>query len=660
MSRTTEAEMENRAGALPLFQRIENAAAYVIVTALVLVPFFVIVMRVVFGMSIPGEADLVAHLTILAAFSGCLLTTRKKKHLAISAAIDRIENPLKTILQTISSFFSVLVVTTLFWTALSFLEIYIGGYDSNQYRIAFVPKLYFVLVMPAALLVMVCRFIQQTPKGAAPSIIVLAGALFGTFLSFPSLLFFLGELVSKNNPEFYLKVDSLLCRLQGIQVDLLAVIKMPMILLLVCSAFFGTPIFVVLGGLAFFLYAANAEPLTSVIDEAYKALTSTGIPAIPLFTLTGFLLSASRAGERFLNLMKALLGWLPGGIGVAGVLILAFFTTFTGASGVTILALGGLLSYILVRNNYHEKFTLGLITASGSIGLLFPPSLPLILFGIVAQFILKDWVRTHPSAAGMMQAMEIKNLFLAGILPGVLLVMVLSLLVLVHAVRRGVPRFAFDIRGVGIHFGKAAWEMMLPFLLVALFLTGLITITDVSAIAVLYVFIVEVIVHRDVSFRDLFGIAHNSLVIVGGILIILAVSKGLAQYIIVEQIPDRIVDWMQLHVHSKYLFLMLLNIGLLLTGCFLDIYSAIAVVAPIVIPVGLSYGVNPVHLGIVFLANLELGYLTPPVGLNLFMSSYRFEKPVSEIYSSIVMFILALLAAVLFITYVPCISTAFI
>jgi tripartite ATP-independent transporter DctM subunit len=361
-----------------------------------------------------------------------------------------------------------------------------------------------------------------------------------------------------------------------------------------------------------------------------------------------------------MGLFKALLGWLPGGYGVAVILILAFFTTFTGASGVTIMALGGLLSYILAENRYGDKFSLGLITASGSIGLLFPPSMPLILFGIIAQFILKDWVLAHPADAGMMQSFKIGNLFLAGVLPGLLMVLALGTMVVIRALRSGTPRHPVNLREAGRPLLSAIWEILLPVFVVALFLSGLITITEVAAISALYILIIEMFVHKDISFRDLAGIGRQTLVIVGGILIILAVSKGLAQYIIVEQIPDRIVAWMQAHVHSKFVFLLLLNAALLLAGCFLDIYSAIAVAAPIVIPVGLAYGVHPLHLGIIFLANLELGYLTPPVGLNLFMSAYRFEKPVGTIYRSIVPFFLLLAAMLLLITYIPFFSTALV
>jgi TRAP-type C4-dicarboxylate transport system permease small subunit len=503
----------NRAADLP--GTIENAAGYIALSALAIFPILEIAVRIFFGATIPGIAELVSHLTILVTLAGCLLTTRESKHLAMSAGIDRIRAPWKTYLTAITAFFSLFVVTTLFWTSASFLEIYISDLGSGLHKIAFIPKLYFLVFLPVSFLVIAGGFLRRASGGVQGLWAGIGGILFGTFLSLPAVLFFLSELAADAHPDLYLALDNLLYKIQGFQVDMMATLKMPLILLLVVSAFFGTPIFVVLGGVAFFLYAANAEPLTSVVDESYKILTSVGIPALPLFTLTGFLLSRSKAGERFLRLFKALLGWLPGGYGVAAILILAFFTTFTGASGVTIMALGGLLSYILIENRYGDRFSLGLITASGSIGLLFPPSMPLILFGIIAQFILKDWVLANPAAAGLMQTLKIGNLFLAGVLPGLLMVFAMGAMVVIHALRSGAPRHPFNWREAGAPLVDAIWEILLPVFVVVLFLSGFITITEVAAISALYILMVEMFIHRDVKIKDLPGIGRQTLVIVG-------------------------------------------------------------------------------------------------------------------------------------------------
>jgi tripartite ATP-independent transporter DctM subunit len=362
------------------------------------------------------------------------------------------------------------------------------------------------------------------------------------------------------------------------------------------------------------------------------------IPALPLFTLAGFIISESKAGERLVRLFRALFGWLPGGLSVMAILICAFLTTFTGASGVTILAVGGLLFYVLTTGGYKKEFSTGLLTASGSIGLLFPPSLPVILYGVVAQ-------------------VSIKEMFVGGILPGVFMVLALVAMGTVASIRQKVPRTQFRIREVLPSLRDSVWEILLPFLVLLFFLTGQMTLVETAAFSVLYAFVVEVIIHRDIKWREVPGVFLKSAVIMGGVLVILSVAKGLSYYIVDVEFPTRLVEWMRAVVGSKFVFLILLNLALLVVGCFMDIFSAITVVVPLIIPLGIAYGVHPVHLGIIFLANLELGYLTPPVGINLFLASYRFNEPLARIYKVVIPFLLVLLAAVLVITYVPWMTT---
>jgi tripartite ATP-independent transporter DctM subunit len=373
-------------------------------------------------------------------------------------------------------------------------------------------------------------------------------------------------------------------------------------------------------------------------NEAYTMLTGPFIPTIPLFTLAGFILSESRAGERLVRFFQACFGWLPGGLVIMTILISAFFTTFTGASGVTILALGGLLSYVLISSHYEKNFSLGLLTAGGSLGLLLPPSLPIILYGVVSQT-------------------NIKHMFIGGVLPDLLMITSVALLGIAYANRVKIKRTRFNLREVLTAFRYAFWEILLPPVILFCYLRGLTTLVETSALAVLYTLVVEMVIHRDIKPQDLPGVFQKCIPIIGGVLIILAIAKGLSYFIVDAEIPLSLSDWVSRNIHSKYLFLILLNISLVITGCLMDIFSAIIVVVPLILPLGAAFDIHPVHLGVIFLVNLELGYLTPPVGINLFLASYRFNEPLSKIYRNIIPYLIILFITVLIITYIPWFST---
>jgi len=401
----------------------------------------------------------------------------------------------------------------------------------------------------------------------------------------------------------------------------------------------GNPLFIVLGGTAFLLFVRNMGALESIPNEAYTMLISETIPVIPLFTLAGFVLSESRAGERLVRLFHGLFNWLPGGQIIAAVLVSTFFTTFTGASGVTILALGGILYVVLHREGpFSEKFTTGFLTASGSVGFLFPPSLTIILYAVVARISVID-------------------MFIGALIPGVIVMITMMIIGVVVAWRNKVPTSPINMKEVKQGLREGLWELLLPAFIILSYFSGLTTLLETASLTVLYVVLVEVVIHREVAWRQLPEIALKAMPIIGGVLIILAMSRGLAYYIIDEQVPTLMSTWIENNIQSKFLFLILLNIVLIITGCFMDIFSAIMVVAPLVIPIGEVFGINPVHLGIIFLANLELGFMTPPVGMNLFLSSYRFEMPLSKIYVNVIPFFLLQLVALLVITYVPWFTT---
>jgi tripartite ATP-independent transporter DctM subunit len=397
----------------------------------------------------------------------------------------------------------------------------------------------------------------------------------------------------------------------------------------------GTPLFIVLSGAALLLFARVGGALEVIPNEAYNVLTDGTIPAIPLFTFTGYILSESKAGERLVNLFRSWFGWLPGGLVVAAVLASAFFTSFTGASGVTILALGGLLYYVLhTRGQQSEAFTVGLLTSTSNVGLLFPPSLAIIIYGTIAQ-------------------VNIFHMFLAGIVPGVLIALSFIVIGVVVSIRRGNKRTPFEPKQAMATLKSAMSEILLPVVIVVAFFSGLTTLVETAALAVAYVLVVEVAVRREISLRRLPEVALKCITIVGGVLIILGAARGLSFYIVDAQVPVLLRDWMRDHVTSRFVFLLLLNGALLLTGCLMDIFSAILIVAPLVVPLGELFGVAPVHLGAIFLANLGLGFITPPVGLDLFLSSYRFNEAMPRLYRYVLPFFAVELAVVLLITYVP-------
>lgn len=400
----------------------------------------------------------------------------------------------------------------------------------------------------------------------------------------------------------------------------------------------GLPLFAAIGFAAAMQFTFSGIDPTVVIVELYRIASAPTLLAIPLFTLAGYVLAESKAPKRLLNLADALLGWLPGGVALVALITCALFTCFTGASGITIIAIGGLIYPILKKQQYDEKFSYGLITCSGSLGLLFPPSLPLILYGVIA-------------------SVSIDRLFIAGILPGLLIILLLFLYSAKMDVNRTVRRTAFSWRKVFSALRDAKWEIPIPIIIIGGIYGGFITAVEASSITAFYVLVVEFFLNKDLKFRtDLYPVVRNAVQLVGGIMIILSTSMGLTAFFIDAQIPQTVLVWIRSVISSKFTFLLLLNGFLLVTGALLDIFSAIIIVVPLIVPIAVSYGINPVHLGIIFLTNLEIGYLTPPIGLNLFISSFRFKKSILYFYRVSLPFLAILLIALLLITYIPSIS----
>ncbi len=405
-------------------------------------------------------------------------------------------------------------------------------------------------------------------------------------------------------------------------------------IILALLVLFGMPLFGVLGGIALFAFYRSGIDISSVGVAMYTLAGSPLLIAIPLFTFAGYLFAKSHTPDRLVRLSHA---FFPGGLSVVALVSCAVFTAFTGASGVTIIAMGGLLFPALIKEGYSKKFSLGLVTTSGSLGLLFPPSLALIIYGYVA-------------------SVSVDDLFLAGLLPGILLVAVLSTYGLYMGRRQGIAREKLSLKKMWAAVKGAAWEVPLPIVILGGIYGGIITVMEAAAMTAFYALVVEVFIYKDIPVKKLPGIIAESMTLVGGILLILSCAIALTNYLIDAEVPLQILGWMQNYISSKYTFLLCLNVFLLIVGCLMDIFSALIVVVPLIVPVAMGFDVHPVHLGIIFLTNLEIGYLTPPIGLNLFISSYRFNESIISLYLASVPYLLLLLLSLGIITYFPLLS----
>lgn len=405
--------------------------------------------------------------------------------------------------------------------------------------------------------------------------------------------------------------------------------------LTLCFLALGMPIFTAIGGAALLFFWAAGTPIMAVPGETYRLTTSPMLPAIPLFALGGYILAEGRASHRLMRLFSAAFGWIPGGLAIVTTVVLAFFTPLTGASGVTILSMGGLLLPILVRAGYREQTSIGLVTVSGSIGLLFFPSLPVFLYGFYAN-------------------QPFERLFVAGLVPGLLLVLVVAGWAASQGWLSHVPRSPFSAREAGAAVWEAKWDLLMPILVLGSITTGVATLVEAAALTVAYSLVVECVIHRDLGIRrDIPRVAVECATLIGGFMVILSVALGFTNFLVIAEVPMRALDWTQAHIQSPVVFLLALNVFLIVVGALMDIYSAIVVIVPLITPMAAAYGIDPLHLGLVFLANMELGYLMPPMGENLFLSSYRFNRPLTGIYRSTLPYTAILLIAVLLITYMP-------
>ena len=584
----------------------------VLVTALGLacvLPLIDIIGRPFGGFHVMGKDAYVSHLTLWLAFVGGLAATSQAKHLTLSTAEFFEEGMARRMSRLFAFSVAAAVVAVLAFASWNVVMATRGSED--KILPIGLPEWVSLLVMPTALALAALLFAWKASEHWAGRLAALAAI---------PLAFSLGLL----SPEAATHV-------------------WPLTLVILVAALLGAPVFVAMGGIALVLFFHNGVPVSQVSSEVYRLIASPTLPAIPLLTAAGYVLAESTAAERLVRFFRALFGWMPGGIAVMVAAVCALFTTFTGGSGVTIIALGGLVYPILRKDGYSEGFSLGLVTASGSLGLLFPPSLPVILYSVVAS------TREAPVPAD--------QLYLAGLLPGLLLVVITAAYGIVIGRRVQKRKQPFSLREVAAAAWGAKWELLLPVVIVALFVTGFATMLETAAAALAYAVIVECFITRDIHvFKQLPEVLLKAAALMGAVLILLSVAMGLTSYLVDAQIPDMLLEWVKTNIHSQVLFLLALNGLLLVLGSVLEIYSAIIILAPIIAPMGVAFGVDPLHLGVIFLANLELGFLFPPVGLNLFLSSSRFNKPLTSLYRHVIPFLIITGIGVLLITYTDSMS----
>lgn len=609
---------------------IEDSLIAVTLLSMALLPVIEFIGRKFFNTGVPGAAHFLRHGTLLLGFVAAVAATREDQNLKISAVDILLRESYRKPARLFSAFITIMACTAMAWAgcllvmaeapaapewvkhfipsgSLSFWEDRLLFDDGGNERIGgLIPVWMAETLMPLGFIGIMIRLIQREAGTPGTRMLLLA--------AIPLTL-----LVS------------------SVFMDSVSTILLPSIVLLLAAAALGAPIFALLGSIAILLFWSDGVTTAAIPAETYRIVTSEVFPAIPIFTLIGFILSESGASRRLEQLFVNWFGWMPGGIAVAVTMLCAFFTTFTGASGATILALGALLLPILMNRGFSQSFSVGLLTSTGSIGLLLPPSIVVILYAVVAQEPIID-------------------MFKAAIVPGVLMVLPVVGWCVWKARRLNVKRDPFQLGKAMASLRYAAGELSLPVVVLGLLFAGWCSPVEAAAFGAVYALLIESLVYRDLGFRKIYRLLVDGGIMVGSILIVLGVAMGLTSYLVDAGIPMQAADWVKSNVASRWVFLLAMNTALLLVGCFMDIFSALIVVVPLLLPIALVFGVDPIHLGIIFLANLQLGYLTPPVGMNLFLASVRFNRSLLRVARDTFPFLLLNGLVVILITYIPALS----
>lgn len=605
-------------------KKIVSAVGVALLALLAVMPLAFRILSATAGISLPSSDSALVNLVFMFASVAGIITSAENKQLSLGVINDILPYRARRVIEPVETVFTLAILTALFLS--SFSELFMAFQPGDT--VWGIPLSAIFSALPIMYAFMIGLLVSRRPGKAASvigiiaGVLVAAGPLSGVFYS----IFKLESLPFAN--EIF-----------NAWIGLSAKMLWPLIVILIFGAALGVPIFVVMSGIAYIAFSQGGGYVEMIPLESYSILTDKSIAAIPLFTLAGYLLAEGSAGSRLLDVVKNSVGWLRGGPVIAAVIVATCFTTFTGASGVTILALGGLLTVILTGSGYSRDNAESLVTASGSIGMLFPPSLAIIIYGTTNIF-----------------SVDVYALFKGALIPGLLMALAMIVLgVLKDTTHSHVP---FSPKDFFRSLRESVAELLLPVAIVIGYFSGFLSLIETAAFTAVYAYVLEVFIRRDYDMKKSADIVLKSIPVAGGVLVIIGAAKGLAYFLIDAGIPFMLTDIVVSFVHSKYLFLFLLNILLLVVGCLMDLYSAILVVSPLIIPVAESFGIAPVHIGVIFLTNLSLGFLTPPVGMNLFIASYTFEKPVMRIAKNIMPYLLVQFLIVLLVTYFPWFSTA--
>jgi tripartite ATP-independent transporter DctM subunit len=615
------------------------AIAAIAALAVIVLPVLDLLMSRIFWKGIAAAGPLADHATVVLAFAAAAVASLDKRHIALGSSREK-----GGLASTLSSFGDLVAECTqacLFWAALSFT---FTGFDASA-RVWIIPTRAIVAIMPLSLALMTAFTVRGAGPRASHRAVAVLGILVGSLLAASSIrnlaLALFGA--APGWIETLVSSTQVFVARYGLFVGIA----------MACAVPFGAPIFTVLGGFACLLFVGSGSFVELASSEAYDLLKGGSISALPLFGIAGILLAESGAGKRFVAVFRELFGWFRGGEAIAAVLACAVFSTFTGINGVTIVALGGILAAVLSESGgLSESRGRGLVTASGDIGLLLPPSAAVIVYGVNAQFLY-----------GPGEGFTIISLFKGALVPGIILVAAMCAAgVILSPSRRGSApqaKRAFDGSAALKAVKPSALELLVPVAAIVLYFTGFADLREIGALTVLYIAIVESVVKRELGPRGLFKALGKALPIVGGTLIVITAARALSFYLIDANMPAAFADWITARVDSRFLFLLLVNLFLIVVGCLMDIFSAILVISPFLIPLAQSFGVGAVQFGVIFITNLLLGFLTPTVGMNIFLASYTFKKPVARIVRDVSPFLLVQVAVLLLVTYVPGLSTIF-
>ncbi|MGA2547566.1 MAG: TRAP transporter large permease subunit [Rectinemataceae bacterium] len=623
------------------------AIASIAVAAIITLPIADLALARIFWKGIASAGSIADHATLVLAFAAAALASLDKRHISLAGGEKARKGQVRGAgaragAAALASFGDVVAVATqtcLFWAALSLT---LTGFDAAA-RVWIIPTRALAAIMPLCLAFMAAFTIRNAGGGhrKGPKAVAAIGLVLGSLLASSAIRNFSAAAFG-SSPAF---ISSIATAVQafvsayGLFLGLLIFLALP----------FGAPIFTVLGGIAAILFVGNGAFIELASSEAYALLKGGTISALPLFGIAGILLAESGAGKRFVAVFREFFGWFRGGEAIAAVLACAVFSTFTGINGVTIVALGAILATVLTESGgLSEERSRGLITACGDIGLLIPPSAAVIVYGINAQFLY-----------GPSEGFTIVSLFKGALVPGFILIGAMCAAAVLMSPRRAPRERSFSPRASVGALKPAALELLVPAAAIVLYFTGFAGLREIGALSVLYIAIVESVVKRELGPRKLVAALGKAFPIVGGTLMVIAAARGLSFYLIDANVPAAFTTWIQAFVSSKFVFLLLLNLFLIVVGCLMDIFSAILVVSPFLIPLGAAFGVPPVQFGVIFIMNLLLGFLTPTVGMNIFLASYTFKKPVPRIVRDMWPFLIVQVAVLILVTYVPALSTIF-